>query len=132
MSLIVTIRTSRGFPHAYQPPVKVCLWGRCTICGQSIARSHMFQTSNLKTGRDTTKRHSVKSIDRANIFVTHFSLFCCIYFGSQVMKIWKKKEGAVSLPLVVLYTYSTKSFESSRALESPHRNRNAWDGHFIR
>jgi len=58
-----------------------------TISGESIAPSHMFHFSNLKTGRDTTKKHSIRSIDRANIYRIHFVLFCCISFRSQVTKV---------------------------------------------
>jgi len=42
--------------------------------------------SNLKTKRDATKKHSIRSMDRANIFRIHFVLNSCISVGSQVLR----------------------------------------------
>jgi len=67
---------------------------------KNCSLSYFSNLSNFKTGRDSTKKHSIKSIDRANIYRIQFVLFCCMSFHSQVMKVWKKWEEAISLPLM--------------------------------
>jgi len=62
-----------------------------SVAKEYCSLSCVSNLSNLKTGRDTTKRHSIISIDRANIFWSHFALFWFISFGSQVMKDWKNE-----------------------------------------
>ena len=62
--------------------------------------------SNLKTEWDTTKKHSIRSIDRANFYRINTVLICCTSFRSQVMKVWKKKEEAIPLPLITVMSIS--------------------------
>jgi len=45
--------------------------------------------STLRTRRDTTKQHSSKSMDRANIYRIHCMLFYFISFRFQVVKFWR-------------------------------------------
>jgi len=47
--------------------------------------------SNFETERERTKKHSVMSIDKANIYRIHFAVFCGISFRSQVMNVWKMR-----------------------------------------
>jgi len=60
----------------------------CTISGERIALSQMFQTSLTCKREEMAKKHSIKSIDRASIlYGIHSVVFCCISFSSQVMKV---------------------------------------------
>jgi len=43
----------------------------------------------LKTGGDTTKKHSIWSVGRANIYRIHILLIFCTASLSQVMEFWK-------------------------------------------
>jgi len=76
------------FFHPFKITGTYVTW-RSSISGKSIAPSHILQSSNLKTWRGTTKKHSMKSIDRANMNWINSVLFCCISFRSQVMKVRK-------------------------------------------
>ena len=49
--------------------------------------SYVSNLSYLEMGGGTTKKNSVKSIDRSNTYRFHFVLFSCISFRSQVMKV---------------------------------------------
>jgi len=60
---------------------------RCYQWQKYRSISYFSNLSNLKTGRGTTKKHSIKSTDRANIYRIHFELFCCISFRSEGMEI---------------------------------------------
>jgi len=50
-----------------------------------------FKPFVLENGRRYGKKHSVKSIERANIYQIHFVLFSCISFRSQVMRVWENE-----------------------------------------
>jgi len=64
--------------------------------------SYVSNLSNSKTERHTTKKHSIKSIDRANLSNSFHALLLYL-FPIPSYEGLKKWEGAIPLPLMVLY-----------------------------
>jgi len=63
--------------------------------------------------RDATKKHCIKSTDRANIYRINFVLICCISFCSQVMN-FEKIRGSNTFAIDRRWVFSTTQHKQNR------------------
>ena len=79
-------RVERLWSEAQGPSKRSCSggWLLYHISEKYYSLSYVSNLSNLKTGRGTAKKHSFRSIDRANIYRDHFVFFCCMSFNPKL------------------------------------------------